>query len=106
MAPATAGPRRHCCARPWPTVSCSASAALPRAAKLSWTSLKCEVRGTLDRVEGKTRFTEIVVEAVLEVPAGTDREKAAKAMERAEHACLISNSLVAERRLVATVSLA
>jgi len=30
--------------------------------------------------------------------------RAAKAMERAEHVCLISNSLVAERRLVATVS--
>jgi organic hydroperoxide reductase OsmC/OhrA len=77
-----------------------------RAAKLSWTSLRCEVRGTLDRVEGKTRFTEIVVEAVLEVPEGTDRDKAAKAMERAEHVCLISNSLTAERRLVATVVLA
>ncbi|MCJ7451766.1 MAG: OsmC family protein [Steroidobacteraceae bacterium] len=77
-----------------------------RAAKLSWTSLRCEVRGTLDRVEGKSRFTEIVVEATLEVPEGTDRDKAAKAMERAEHLCLISNSLLAERRLVATVTVA
>jgi len=75
-----------------------------RAAKLPWTSLSCEVRGTLDRVEGKSRFTEIVVEAALQAPEGTDRDKAAKAMERAEHLCLISNSLVAERRLVATVS--
>ncbi len=75
-----------------------------RAAKLTWTSLRCEVRGTLDRVDGKSRFTEIVVEAALEVPEGTDRDKAAKAMERAEHVCLVSNSLVAERRLVATVS--
>jgi organic hydroperoxide reductase OsmC/OhrA len=77
-----------------------------RAAKLPWTSLKCEVRGTLDRVDGKTRFTEIVVEAALEVPEGADRDKAAKAMERAEHVCLVSNSLAAERRLVATVSVA
>ena len=75
-----------------------------RAAKIPWTSLRCEVRGTLDRVDGKTRFTEILVEAALSVPEGTDRDKAAKAMERAEHVCLISNSLVAERRLVATVS--
>jgi organic hydroperoxide reductase OsmC/OhrA len=62
------------------------------------------VRGTLDRVEGGTRFTEFVVEAALAVPEGTDRDKAAKVMERAEHVCLISNSHVAERRLVATVS--
>jgi len=68
--------------------------------------LQCEVHGTLDRVEGKSRFTEFVVKAALEVPEGTDREKAAKAMERAENLCLISNSLVAERRLVASVSAA
>jgi len=78
--------------------------AVARAAKLRWNSLQCEVRGTLDRVDGKSRFTEIVVEAALAVPAGTDHDKAVKAMERAEHLCLVSNSLVAERRLVATVS--
>jgi organic hydroperoxide reductase OsmC/OhrA len=75
-----------------------------RASKLPWTSLRCEVRGTLDRVEGKTRFTRIDVEAALTAPEGTDRDKATKAMERAEHVCLISNSLVAERHLTATVS--
>jgi organic hydroperoxide reductase OsmC/OhrA len=78
--------------------------AVARAAKLPWTSLRCEVRGTLDRIDGKTRFTEILVEAALAVPGGTDHDKAVKAMERAEHVCLISNSLVAERRLAATVS--
>jgi organic hydroperoxide reductase OsmC/OhrA len=76
-----------------------------RAAKLPWTSLRCEVRGTLDRVEGKTRFTLIEVEAALVAPEGTDRDKATKAMERAEHVCLISNSLVSERRLASTVTI-
>lgn len=74
-----------------------------RAGKLPWTSLRCEVRGTLDRVEGQTRFTQIEVQATLRVPAGTDRDKAIKAMERAEHVCLVSNSLLAERRLTVTV---
>lgn len=78
--------------------------AVARAGKLPWTSLTCEVRGTLDRVEGKTRFTEIVVVGALTVPEGSDRNKAAQAMERAEHVCLISNSLCAERRLEATVA--
>lgn len=75
-----------------------------RAGKLAWTSLGCSVRGTLERVEGKTRFTRIEVEAALVVPEGTDHEKAAQAMERAEKVCLISNSLVAERHLAATVT--
>jgi organic hydroperoxide reductase OsmC/OhrA len=74
-----------------------------RAQKLAWTSLQCEVQGTLNRIEGKTRFTHMVVMAVLVAPEGTDRDKAIKAMERAEHVCLISNSLIAERRIEATV---
>jgi organic hydroperoxide reductase OsmC/OhrA len=64
------------------------------------------VHGTLDRVDGKTRFTHMLVKAALVVPQGTEQDKALKAMERAEHVCLISNSLVAERRIEATVSFA
>ena len=75
-----------------------------RAGKIAWKSLGCSVRGTLERVEGKTRFTRIEVEAALVVPEGTDHGKAAQAMERAERVCLISNSLVAERHLAATVT--
>ncbi len=75
-----------------------------RAQKIAWTSLDCEVQGTLNRIEGKTHFTHLLVKAALRVPEGTDHDKALKAMERAEHVCLISNSLVAERRIEATVS--
>lgn len=78
--------------------------AVARAQKLPWTALDCEVQGTLDRVEGKTRFTLMLVKAALRVPDGTEQDKAQKAMERAEHVCLVSNSLTAERRLEATVS--
>jgi organic hydroperoxide reductase OsmC/OhrA len=74
-----------------------------RANKLEWRSLECEVEGTLNRLEGKTRFTHIVVRARLHVPAGTDEAKSVQLLERAEHVCLISNSLVAERRVEATV---
>jgi organic hydroperoxide reductase OsmC/OhrA len=74
-----------------------------RASKLEWTALECSVDGTLERVEGRTRFTQILVQATLRVPAGTDHDRAMKLMEKAEHVCLISNSLVAERRLEPTV---
>jgi organic hydroperoxide reductase OsmC/OhrA len=74
-----------------------------RAQKLDWASLDCSVEGKLERIEGKTYFTEILVRATLKVPAGTDQDKATKALERAEHVCLISNSLVARRRVEPTV---
>jgi peroxiredoxin-like protein len=77
--------------------------AVARASKLEWTGLEASVEGTLDRVEGKTRFTEFHVHATLRVPAGTDQERAAKLLEKAEHVCLISNSLVGQRHLHPTI---
>jgi peroxiredoxin-like protein len=77
--------------------------AVARASKLEWQAVEASVEGKLDRVEGKSRFTEIVVRATLRVPAGTDHERAGKLMEKAEQVCLISNSLLAERRLEPTV---
>ena len=77
--------------------------AVARASKLEWQAVEASVEGKLDRVEGKSRFTEIVVRATLRVPAGTDHQRAEKLMEKAEQVCLISNSLLAERRLEPTV---
>jgi organic hydroperoxide reductase OsmC/OhrA len=77
--------------------------AVARASKLDWTGLECRVEGKLDRVDGRTLFTALAVHASLKVPAGTDPERAKKLLEKAEHVCLISNSLVAERQLVPTV---
>ncbi len=77
--------------------------AVARASKLEWNALDCHVEGTLDRVEGKTRFTRLHVKATLRVPAGTDEARAVKLLEKAEQVCLISNSLLAERHLEPTV---
>jgi organic hydroperoxide reductase OsmC/OhrA len=77
--------------------------AIARASKFEWTGLECRVEGRLDRVDGTSRFTEIVVKATLRAPAGTDQERATRLMEKAEHVCLISNSLLAQRRLEPTV---
>ena len=76
-----------------------------RANKFAWNSLSCEVHGTLERPDGKTRFTKIVVKAELRAPAGTDEAKAVQLVQRAENVCLISNSLVAERHVEASVVL-
>ena len=76
-----------------------------RANKFDWNSLECSVEGKLDRIDGKTRFTHIVVRATLRAPAGTDEAKAVQLMQRAEHVCLISNSLVAARSVETEVIL-
>ena len=77
--------------------------AIARASKAPWVSLRCEVEGTLDRVERVTRFTGFVVRASLRLPAGADAEQGRRLLERAEHGCLITNSLKGESRLEATV---
>jgi organic hydroperoxide reductase OsmC/OhrA len=77
-----------------------------RANRFEWNSLECSVDGTLERVEGRTRFTQVVVRATLQVPPGADETKAKQLLTRAEHVCLISNSLNAERRIEPSVVVA
>jgi organic hydroperoxide reductase OsmC/OhrA len=77
--------------------------AVARASKLSWTSLRCEASGTLDRVDGVTAFTAFDVHAQLRVPADTDPDRARRALEKAERVCLIASSLKATPHLTATV---
>lgn len=80
--------------------------AIAQASRLEWDSLTCEAKGTLDRVERSMEFTAITVTATLDVPAGTDATKAARLLEKAELACLITSSLKAESHLEATVRVA
>jgi organic hydroperoxide reductase OsmC/OhrA len=77
--------------------------AVARASGLAWISLACDVTGTLDRVERATRFTAFEVHAHLEVPGGTDIERARLLLEKAERNCLISSSLSGTVHLSPTV---
>ena len=69
--------------------------AVTRASKLPWTALRCDVTGTLNRVDRVTQFTSFNLRAQLCVPPGTDGALAQRSIEKAEHACLIANSLKA-----------
>ena len=73
--------------------------AVARASRVEWLRLECAASGTLDRIEKVTQFTAFTVHAVLEVPRGTDLEKARKALEKSEQVCLISNSLKGDKHL-------
>jgi peroxiredoxin-like protein len=77
--------------------------ALAKFSKFAFTHLDARTQGTLDRVEGKMRFTRFDTHAKLVVPAETDVERAKKLLEKAEATCLVSNSLTSERHLTVEV---
>ena len=77
--------------------------AIARASKLDWIDLDCNVEGTLERSGGVSRFTRYVTRASLRVPAGTDAARASLLLEKAEHGCLVSNSVNGTRELQAEV---
>ncbi len=78
--------------------------AIARASQFDWQSLRCAVSGTLEKVDRVTQFTAFNLEVELEVPAGTNEKKAHRLLEKAEHGCLITNSLTAAIHLDAKVS--
>lgn len=80
--------------------------AVSRASGLEWLRLTCRVEGVLERVERTSQFTGYKTFAELTVTAATDAGKAREALDRAEHGCLIANSLRGTRSLEATVVVA
>lgn len=80
--------------------------AIARASRLEWHELICDAEGTLDRVDGITRFTHVVLQATLRVPAGVDTARAQRLLDKAKQTCLVTNSLTAECRLEASVQMA
>lgn len=77
-----------------------------RTADLSWISLECDVTGKLDRIDRVPQFTNLNIAAHLVVPRGEDPERARRALEKTERACLISSSLKGSISIDATVEIA
>jgi peroxiredoxin-like protein len=73
--------------------------AVAHASKVEFISLEMSGEGKVDRRDGATRFTEIVLRPRLRVAAGTDRERVLRVMEKSEKACLVSASLATPVRL-------
>lgn len=73
--------------------------AIARLSKLESTALELDASGTVNRQDGVTRFTEIVLRPRLTVASGTDRERALHVLEKSEKTCLVSASLSAPIRL-------
>ena len=73
--------------------------AVARASKLEFASFEVSGEGTVDRKDGATRFTQIVLHPRLTLPPGADRARALRVLEKSEKACLISASLSTPVRL-------
>ena len=67
--------------------------------------LRVEVGGTgiVDRREGVTRFTDLVLRPRVSVPQGTDRERVLRVIEKSERTCLVAASLSTPVRVEAAV---
>ncbi|HEX3074662.1 MAG TPA: OsmC family protein [Ignavibacteriales bacterium] len=61
--------------------------------KLEFESFSCGAKGKLEKVEGKFMISEIELAPKIKVKNDADRERALRIIEKAEHNCLISNSM-------------
>ena len=68
-----------------------------RAAHFNWIALDCCVEGVLEHVGNATHFTRFAMTARLTLPPGADEARARLLLSKAEHGCLIANSLRGER---------
>ncbi len=78
--------------------------AIAAASKYPWVSLEARTEGTLDRIDGKMRFTRFDTHAKLHVAEGADIDRGKKLLEKAEVTCLVANSLTSERHLTVDVA--
>jgi organic hydroperoxide reductase OsmC/OhrA len=80
--------------------------AIARASKFDWTSLSCDAVGTLERVGKVPQFTEFLLKVTLEIPEGAKEDRALRLLDKAEHHCLITNSLKSSTRMEAKIRVA
>lgn len=80
--------------------------AIARAAHFNWIALDCRVEGVLEHVGNATQFTSFAIAPRLTLAPSADQAKARLLLGRAEHACLISNSLRGERTLAIEIDTA
>jgi len=60
---------------------------------LQFTSFDCIAEGKLEKVEGKFMISEITLKPKVIITQEKDKERAHRIVEKAENACLISNSV-------------
>jgi len=71
--------------------------------KLEFNSFSCNAKGKLEQVDGKFLMTEVILEPTVTIPHERDRERAERVLQKAEAACLISNSIKSKVSMMPTI---
>jgi organic hydroperoxide reductase OsmC/OhrA len=67
--------------------------------KFAWENLTVSTKATLNRTEGKMRFTRFETSVLLKIGPDFDRDRARLLLEKAEASCPLSNTLNCEKHL-------
>jgi peroxiredoxin-like protein len=77
--------------------------AIAENSKLEYVSFSCPAKGKLEQIDGKFLMTEVLLEPVLTILKEEDKERAERILQKAEKACLITNSIKAETRMISKI---
>ena len=64
--------------------------------KLEFVSFKCDSKGILEKIDGKFVMSEVLLFPEIVITDESKRERAERIIEKAEKACLISNSITSK----------
>jgi peroxiredoxin-like protein len=73
--------------------------------KLTFLSFTCKSKGKLEQVEGKYLMSEVILEPTVTITDEKDRERAERVLQKAEAACLISNSVKSKITMIPTIKI-
>lgn len=79
--------------------------AIAEYSKLEFSNFDCTAEGVLAKEDGKFKMTEITLKPVLVIDDETKRERALRILDKAENACLITNSIQTVVHLDASVEI-
>jgi peroxiredoxin-like protein len=71
--------------------------------KLNFIDFESDAEGKLEMIDRKFMMSEVVLKPIVTVSSEDDVELAKKVIEKAENACLISNSVISKIKLEITV---
>jgi len=77
--------------------------AIAENSKLEFKSFDCKSKGKMEQVDGKFMMTEIILEPLVVIAHERDRERAERILQKAEAACLITNSIKSKVTMHTTI---
>lgn len=77
--------------------------AIAENSKLEFKAFQCAATGKLESIEGKYMISEIELKPMVTLKEGKDRDRAERIVQKAEAACLITNSIKSKVTMVTRI---